>query len=330
MTETSEGQRRFLVIVSDRIGDVIFCTPALRLLRIAEPEARIEVMAQSPAAAEVLKNNPSLDRVFLAEEAASVAVTTRYDVLIDLKGNKGSRGAAELFGLVAETRQRQGQEHEAELALACVERITGKPRSAAPRAYALHPGAEHAARAAAMLEEAGVQPDDILVGCHMGCNRVARRGWKLWKPLTHPKAWPVASFRALEAELRKAEPRLRLVLTGSPGELALGRRLAEKAPHVVDLIGRTSVLDLAALMSRLRLFVTADTGPLHVACAAGVPIVCLFGPTPVSWFGPWPPRRDRVVLEGNPLAVIPVERVRDAVLAQLRGEAAAQASHAFV
>jgi ADP-heptose:LPS heptosyltransferase len=150
---------------------------------------------------------------------------------------------------------------------------------------------------------------------------VARRGWKIWKPLTHPKAWPVESFRALEAELHLAMPRLRLVLTGSTGERVLGRRLLDTAPHTIDLIGKTSVLELAALLGRLRLFVTADTGPLHVACAVGIPIVALFGGTPVSRFGPWPPRGDRIVVELDPVAAIPVPQVRDAVLAQLEAAA---------
>lgn len=310
--------RSFLVFVSDRIGDTLFCTPALRLLREAEPQGRVDVMAQSGAAAEVLRGNPCVDRVFLPHDAPRMAASARYDVLLDFKGNKVARRAAELFGLVAERARRTAQEHEVEVALACVERVTGRMRGSAARPYELYPDEADTARADALLAEAGAQSDDVLVGCHMGCNRVARRGWKFWKPLTHPKAWPVEGFRALEAELRRAVPRLRLVLTGSPGELVLGRRLLEAAPHTIDLIGATSVLELAALMRRLRLFLTADTGPLHVACAADVPIVCLFGATPVSWFGPWPPRSDRAVLEGDPVATIPVAAVRDAALALLR------------
>ncbi len=329
MSQSPANARRFLVFVSDRIGDVIFCTPALRLLREAEPGACIDVMAQSTAAAEVLGNNPCVDRVFLHTEAQTVATSTRYDVLLDLKCNKTARQAAELFALPAQRRQRAGQEHEVEVALACVERVTGSRRGTAHRPYELYPGTSETARAGALLAAAGVGSDDVLVGLHMGCNRVARRGWKLWKPLTHPKAWPVESFRALEAELRRVVPRLRLVLTGSPGESVLGRRLLDAAPGTINLIGRTSVLELAAIMRRLRLFVTADTGPLHVACASGVPIVALFGATPVSWFGPWPPRPDRQVLEGDPVATIPVAAVREAVLAQLRdGRAADHAATA--
>jgi hypothetical protein len=312
--------RRILVFVSDRIGDVILCTPALRFLREAEPQARIEVMVQSAAAAEVLRGNPCVDRVFLHGEAGTVAAAMRFDVLLDMKGNKVARRSAELFGLTPERCRRVGQEHEAELALACVERATGVARRTSARAYELHPAASDRASADALLAAAGAHPDDVLVGCHMGCNRVARRGWKIWKPLTHPKAWPVESFLALAAELRHALPRLRLVLTGSAGERVLGRRLLDASPGTIDLIGKTSVLELAALMRRLRLFVTADTGPLHVACAMDVPIVCLFGATPLSWFGPWPARANCVVLEGNPVATIPVAAVRDAVLEQLRAE----------
>lgn len=318
MSVSPEPARRVLVIVSDRIGDVIFCTPALRLLREAEPGARIEVMAQSEAAAQVLRGNPCIDRVFLCDEVQAVAATTRFDRLIDLKANKVARHTAELLGVAAERIRRGGPEHEAEIALACVERATGAERGAAQRPYELYPGASDHARVAALLGEAGVQDGDVLIGLHMGCNRVARRGWKLWKPLTHPKAWPVERFHALAAELCVAVPRLRLVLTGSSGELVLARRLLDRAPGTVNLIGKTSVTELAALMRRLRLFVTADTGPLHVACAADVPIVALFGATPVSSYGPWPPREDRVVLEGSPVSAIPVAAVRDAVLAQLR------------
>lgn len=318
MDAAPREKRRYLAFVSDRIGDVIFCTPALRLLREAEPDARIDVMVQSEAAADVLRNNPSLDRVFLHEDAPAVAASTRYDVLLDFKNNKVARSMAELFGLHPERRERSGQEHEVETALGLVERVTGAKRPAAPLGYELHPGAAETARADALLAAANLGPDDLLVGCHMGCNRVARRGFKFWKPLTHPKAWPVEHFVALEAALRKEEPRIRLVLTGSPGELVLGRRLLASSPRAIDLIGKTSVLELFALMGRLRLFLTADTGPLHVACASEVPVVCLFGATPVSWFGPWPPRRDRVVLEGDPVSTIPISAVRDAVLAQLQ------------
>ena len=314
--------RRILVFVSDRIGDVIFCTPALRLLRESEPEARIDVVVQSDVAAEVLQGNPCIDRVIRPEDPALRRGAPPYDLLLDLKNNKVARAIAEALGTKpAAVIRRHGPDHEAEAALAVVEQALGAKRGPEPRGYELFPSAADVARAEALLAEAGVGPGDVLVGCHMGCNRVARRGWRFWKPATHPKAWPLERFLALGPELARARPGLRLVLTGSPGERDRGRRMLRASPGAVDLIGRTSVAELHAVAQRVHVFLTADTGPLHVACAAGVPVVALFGATPVSRFGPWPPRADRVVLEADPVSSIPVATVRDAVLAQLAAAA---------
>jgi hypothetical protein len=52
---------------------------------------------------------------------------------------------------------------------------------------------------------------DILIGCHS----IAKKGWKFWQPLTHPKIWPLKNFIEMEAALRQANRRIRVVLTGS-------------------------------------------------------------------------------------------------------------------
>jgi len=309
----AEAPRRVLAIVSDRIGDVIFCTPALRLLRHAWPETRIEVLAQSAAAAEVLRGSPRVDTVWLPGDVDALAGGGAFDRLLDFKHNRLARALAPRLGLAPELRPRTGHEHEADTALALVEQATGVGRAAIPLRYELFPDGADEARVDALLGDARVRPDDVLVGCHAGCNRVARRGWRPWKRASHPKAWPPAHYGALAARLARTHPKLRLVLTGSPSEAALARRIARRASRAIDVVGRTSVRELLVLASRCRVFLTADTGPLHLACAAGVPLVTLFGPTPVSWFGPWPPAPHRTVLQGDPLSGIEVGRVLAAV-----------------
>jgi len=65
--------------------------------------------------------------------------------------------------------------------------------------------------------------------------------------------------------LRRTEPRIRFVLTGSTNERFLARQFTDAAPgEVINLVGRTSLLELAALMSSLSAFVTQDNGALHV------------------------------------------------------------------
>jgi heptosyltransferase-2 len=55
----------------------------------------------------------------------------------------------------------------------------------------------------------------------------------------------------------------------------------------IDLIGKTGLLQLAALMERCHLLVTNDTGTMHVATAVGTPVVAIFGSTPPLTTGPW-------------------------------------------
>ncbi len=67
----------------------------------------------------------------------------------------------------------------------------------------------------------------------------------------------------------------------------------EAGPDAVDLVGRVSLAELAAVIGRAALYVGPDTGVSHIAAATGTPMVVLFGPSnPVSW-GPWPASRRR-------------------------------------
>jgi ADP-heptose:LPS heptosyltransferase len=72
----------------------------------------------------------------------------------------------------------------------------------------------------------------------------------------------------------------------------------------------TSLLDLAVLVRRASVFVAADTGPLHLACAVGAPVVALFGPTDPRRNGPFEPAD--VVVRRTPLCA-PCHRHRCAV-----------------
>ena len=80
-----------------------------------------------------------------------------------------------------------------------------------------------------------------------------------------------------------------IVLTGSPADRAAAdevRRALPAGAAVVDTVGQADLLSLAAVLSRLSLFITPDTGPMHLAAAVGTPLVALFGPTSPERWGP--------------------------------------------
>ena len=57
--------------------------------------------------------------------------------------------------------------------------------------------------------------------------------------------------------------------------------------RVIDLVGRTDLLTVAALLRRCVLFIGNDTGLMHIAAAAGTPTLGLFGPSPAEQYAPW-------------------------------------------
>lgn len=103
---------------------------------------------------------------------------------------------------------------------------------------------------------------------------------------TGSRRWPAGRFAALARAL--VERGHRVVLTGSAGEAELAGSVAAAArlPEGASLAGRTSLLELAALVGRARLVVSGDTGVGHLATAYGTPSVLLFGPVSPSVWGP--------------------------------------------
>jgi ADP-heptose:LPS heptosyltransferase len=115
------------------------------------------------------------------------------------------------------------------------------------------------------------------------------------------KSWPLAHFAALGAGLSRSLGAA-LVVTGSADERLHNQALCDALPPgALNLAGSLSWGELEALLRRAALVVGVDTGPLHLAAAAGTPSVVLFGPADPIRFGPWaPPVRHRVVTADLP------------------------------
>jgi len=114
----------------------------------------------------------------------------------------------------------------------------------------------------------------------------------------------------------------------------VARILAPLATRPVDLAGRLSLKQLAALTANAKLFVGVDSAPMHIAAAMQTPVVALFGPSGDIEWGPWMVR-SRVITSDHPcrpcgndgcgggkvsecLTALPVERVLGAIDELLR------------
>ena len=126
------------------------------------------------------------------------------------------------------------------------------------------------------LAERGIKPADRLVVVNPGAGRPDKR-------------WPTAAFRAVAAALA-AEAGAHVLVSWGPGERARADAIAADLAPGVSLAPPTDLPELSALLRRASLVVAGDTGPLHLAAAAGAACLGLFGPTDAVRNGPYGPR----------------------------------------
>ena len=291
--------REVLVLRLDRIGDVLMSLPALADLRTALPGARIR-LAVGRWSSEIARSAP-VDEVLLwsaswagrADEGAerplalarkAVALRARRpDLAIDLQGDvralllmrlSGARvragyantGGASLLTHVVPLDETVSWPEQNRRAVAS---ILGAP----PRAERIDPLAPaDRERAGELLASLGLGSQRPLVGVHPSGGRLV-------------KQWEVARWGALAARLQR-DFGATVLVTGSAADAPLARAMAAHLqPAPVDLTGRLSVREMMALVERLDMFLSPDTGPMHMACAVGTPSVSVFGPSdPLRYF----------------------------------------------
>ena len=281
---------RILALCTRRLGDVLLTTPLLRSLRRAWPQAQLDVLTlrwSAPA----LEGNPDVTRVLAIDEGAGFADTIaqvgglrRYDLALStLHADRphyialwsaGTRvnvvppggGEGRWWKRPLSTRAvvRDAGAHMVVQYLRLADAL-GIPRSSdlvPPRSAQPHPAVAKLPRAYAVVHAA---------------------------PMYAYKRWTLDGWRALIRWLDGQG--LHAVLTGGPvaEERAYVDRVAEGfGGKVTVLAGQLSFGELTGLLEGARGFVGTDTSVTHLAAAAGVPTVALFGPTPVSTWGPWP------------------------------------------
>jgi lipopolysaccharide heptosyltransferase II len=117
-----------------------------------------------------------------------------------------------------------------------------------------------------LLSDCNVLPEDRIIGINLGTT---------WRT----KSWALDRFADVIAGIQDRFETA-VVLTGSSSEIGLGNALQKMVKaKVINLIGKTTVLQLGALIERCNLYLTCDSGPMHIAAAVGTPTIALFGPT---------------------------------------------------
>ncbi len=304
------GPAEVLVLRLDRIGDVLMCLPALADLRAALPRARIrlavgawseEVVRQAPVDEVLVWSAPWMGRAtegapsFLDLLGRARALrSAQLDLAIDLQGDI----RAMLLMWLTGARRRVGYANTGgEYLLTDVvpldETVSWVTQNR--RAVATAVGGEPGTETVSLLDEADRGFSERLfeyLALRTGRPRVG----------LHPsggrliKQWPVARWGQVAARLQE-EYGAEILITGSIADRPLAEELGRQLPRrAYDLSGRLSVRETLSVVGGLDLFLSPDTGPMHMACLADTPSVSVFGPSdPARYFSAPAGARHRIV-----------------------------------
>lgn len=313
--------QRILCFRLERIGDLLMTLPALAELRALAPDAAIDLVVgswnqQIARAIPGLSSVEVIDAAWLArgpEGVTPLALALRaarwrprkYDLAINFEPDIRTNIAAAAAGARRTAGFRSGgggplldlaldydtRVHTADNALTLVRAALGAATTGRAEAR-LHVPDDARRQAERLLAPLAAGPR---IGIHVSGGREI-------------KQWPVERFREVAEHLVR-DRAAGIVLTGTAGDRALVDAVRTALPpgRVVDVANGVDLLTVAAVIQQLDLFLTGDTGPMHLAHAVGTPIVAVFGPSDPRRYAP---RGVRDVVVRIDLPCSPCNRIR--------------------
>lgn len=295
--------KKILIIRLSSIGDVIHCTPVAKALKVAWPDCHITWLI-GEVSADLIKYNPYVDEYIIWSRERFEKYCRNYEVkkawsmwrelmhrlsplnfyaVLDIHG-------LFLTGLIAsriKTERRIGLKDAKEL------NFVFMGETVMPR------GRHMTERYTSILQPLGifVNSDDMTLVVPEAAQSFANNFLLQAKVVEGDKiavfvpgtTWPTknwpSEFFAETATLIKED--FKIVLCGGQSESQFGKEI-ESQSHcdIINSIGKTDVLTMAAILKRATVVVAGDTGPLHMAAALGVPTVAIFGPSDPERYKP--------------------------------------------
>ena len=280
--------KKILIVRLDRIGDVVLSTPVIKALRDAYPDGRIAMMV-GPCAREIVEGNPYLDEVIIYDkDRLQRGIAGNYKFIRELKKKKFDiaivlhptnrthmvlmlAGIPERIGYdkkagffltkrIPHTKQ-FGMKHEIDYSLDILRYIGVKP---SVRELYMPINSVSERKIEAILRENGVKDSDTIIAVNPSASCASKR-------------WRVENFAKVANRLA-GKYGARIVIISGSADKDLGDKLAALiTAGCINLSGRTGIGDVASLLKRARLFISNDSGPVHIGCAVGVSVIAIFG-----------------------------------------------------
>ncbi len=312
--------KRILIFNVNWLGDVLFSTAAIRNIRRNYPDSYLACIIPSRCYS-ILKGNPYLDEIIIFDEKdrhkgmlaklnfVSLLKARKFDTVFLLHRSFSRAlicrlaGIANIIGHVTKKRAflltkkiippAKDSLHRIDYYLDIIEKAGLRIEDRYPDFFFTPEDEDVVDR---FLNKNSVSRDDFTVAINPGGN---------WTP----KRWP-KDYWAQLADKLISSIHAKVIITGSSSDLTLANQIKELMKEdPVIACGAFNIKQLGALANKVSLFITADTGPLHIACAVGSKkIIAIFGPTAKEVTGPYP-SDNAVVLQKNVGCLIPCYKV---------------------
>jgi heptosyltransferase II len=283
---------KILIINLGGIGDLILSTAALKPLRERYKNSRIDLLAVNRAV-EFMRSYNIFDNIYTYNPGSLTSFLklllslrkNRYDLAMNMRTIVTRKSALKIMSVIkiinpvtSAGRDTDGlgwffdykvpetyigKKHEFEYDIDLVKLFDVKVDKIDLSISLNQADIEYSG---ALLKEAGIPDDAFLVGMNPGGGVQSRR-------------WNAENYIEL-AKLILKDTGCRIAVTGSSGESALCRRIAEGtgSERIYDFSGKTTVNQMAAIIKRFKIYISNDTGPMHICIFTGTPGVFIFGP----------------------------------------------------
>jgi len=286
--DKSHKYKKILIVRTDKIGDLVLSTPVIKVVRDAYPHSHIAAVVR-PYAHEIIKGNPYLDEIITYEKAKKgsgvlwdlkfimglrkkkfdlaliLHPKNRTHIIMFLAGIPERIGYDKKLGILLTKKiphlKEYGLKHEIDYTLDIV-RYAGID----PKEKSLYISVDKLAekKINEIFIKNGILKDDLIITAHPGASCLSKK-------------WNVERF-AKVADLLAQKYKAKIVIIAGSVDKELGDKMAAlmKAGNI-NLSGKTTVSDIVSVLKRSRLFISNDSGPVHIACAVQTPVISIFG-----------------------------------------------------
>ncbi|OPY90338.1 MAG: Lipopolysaccharide core heptosyltransferase RfaQ [Syntrophus sp. PtaU1.Bin208] len=309
-----DGSPRILVIKLRYLGDVLLTTPVFEALRVRYPDAFIAAVVNR-GTEDMLSGNPAIDKIFKVERDSRPLKDLqkqlslireirnfKFDVVLELTHNSRAAILAFLSGAKKRLGYKPKKKKGFRRTLLLTDLVTvGKKLhvidrhlemakslgcSFLPTKPALYWSPQDQNACEDILKSNGVSGDLPYVVVHPSSTAIH-------------KVWSAEGYAALCDYLAEKKAIRTILICGKDeAEFRLNGKICDLAKRPpLNLGGKLSLKQTAALLSKALLFIGIDSGPMHMAAAVGTPVLAIFGPSRPWRWGPW--GEGQVVVQKN-------------------------------